>query len=42
MGNNIRMDLRGKGWKDVDWLHVTQDRSQKGDPVNMVMTIQVP
>jgi hypothetical protein len=26
--DNIRIDLRKIGWKDVDWIHVTQDRDQ--------------
>jgi len=26
--NNIRMSLRETGWKDVDWIHVAQDRDQ--------------
>jgi hypothetical protein len=24
--DNIRMDLRETGWKDVDWTHLVQDR----------------
>jgi len=23
---DIRMDLRGIGWEDVDWIHLAQDR----------------
>jgi hypothetical protein len=26
--DNIRMDLREIGWKDVDWVHLAQDRDQ--------------
>jgi hypothetical protein len=26
--DNIRMDLRVKGWEGVEWLHVTQDRDE--------------
>jgi len=24
--DNIRMDLTGIGWGDVDWMHLAQDR----------------
>jgi hypothetical protein len=24
--DNIRVDLREIGWKDVDWIHLAQDR----------------
>jgi hypothetical protein len=34
--DNIRMDLRERGWKVVDWIHLPQD------PVNMVMNLLVP
>jgi len=26
--DNIRMDLRVIGWKDVNWIHLAQDRNQ--------------
>jgi hypothetical protein len=32
------MDLREKGFGDVDWIHLAQDR----DLVNTVMNLRVP
>jgi hypothetical protein len=29
-GDNIRLDLRKIGWKSVDWIHLTQDRTCGG------------
>jgi hypothetical protein len=26
--NNIKMDLRGIGWGDIDWIHLSQNRNQ--------------
>jgi hypothetical protein len=26
--DNIRMDLRGIIWEDVDWMHLAQDRDK--------------
>jgi hypothetical protein len=26
--DNIRMDFREIGWKDMDWMHIYQDRDQ--------------
>jgi hypothetical protein len=26
--DNIRMDLREVGWKNVDWIHLAPDRDQ--------------
>jgi hypothetical protein len=40
--DNIRMDLRERGWKGVDWIHLAQDRDQWQAPVNMVMNHCVP
>jgi hypothetical protein len=39
--DNIIMDLREIGWEDVDWVHLTQDRDQWQDLVNMVMNLWV-
>jgi hypothetical protein len=36
------MDLREKGWKDMDWIRLTQDRDQWWALENTVMNIQVP
>jgi hypothetical protein len=35
--NNIRVDLGEIGWKNVDWMHLAQDRDQWQALVNMVM-----
>jgi hypothetical protein len=40
--DNIRMDLTEIGWKDVDWMHLTQDRDQWLDILNTVMNLRVP
>jgi hypothetical protein len=26
--NNMKMDLRERGWEGVDWIHLAQDRDQ--------------
>jgi hypothetical protein len=31
--DNIRMDLRGIGWKGVEWMHLVQGRNQWRDLV---------
>jgi hypothetical protein len=36
---NIRMDLRETCWKDVDWIHLVQDREQWRVFVEMVINI---
>jgi hypothetical protein len=40
--DNIKMDLREMGWKNVDWIHLPQDRDQWRILVNMVMNLRVP
>jgi hypothetical protein len=39
--DNIRTDLRKKGWEGVDWLHLAQDRDQWRAAVNTVMNLGV-
>jgi hypothetical protein len=36
--DNIRMDIREKGWEFVDWIHLAQDRHQWQARVKTVMT----
>jgi len=36
------MDPREIGWKDVDWIHVVQDRDQWRAVVNTIMNLRVP
>jgi ribosome biogenesis protein Nip4 len=40
--DNIRMDLRGMGWEDAEWIHLVQDRDQWWALVNMVMNLWIP
>jgi hypothetical protein len=40
--DNIKMDLRGIGFGDVDWIHWTQDRDRWRALVNTVMNRRVP
>jgi hypothetical protein len=35
------MDLRKKGWGDIDWIHLAQDRDQWQALVNMIMNLLV-
>jgi hypothetical protein len=39
--NNIKMDLREIGWRDMDWIDLAQDRGQWRALVNMVMNLLV-
>jgi hypothetical protein len=36
------MDLKGRGFEDVDWIHLTQDRVQWRVLVNTVINLRVP
>jgi len=40
--DDITMDFQEIGWESVGWIHLTQDRGQWWDVVNMVMNHQVP
>jgi hypothetical protein len=40
--DNIRMDVRELGWKDVDWIQLAQDSDQWRDLVNKEMNLRVP
>jgi hypothetical protein len=33
--DNIKINLRGIGWGDMDWIHLAQDRDQWRALVNM-------
>jgi hypothetical protein len=39
---NIRMNFREIGWKDVDLIHLAQNRDQWRALVNTVMNLRVP
>jgi hypothetical protein len=40
--DNIKMNLTGIGWDDVDWIDVAQDRDQWMALVNTVLSLRVP
>jgi hypothetical protein len=40
--DNIRMDLKEKGWEGVAWMRLAQDRDQRWALVNTVMNVRVP
>jgi hypothetical protein len=40
--DNIKMDLREKGWDGVDWIDRAQDRGQWRALVNTVLNLRVP
>jgi hypothetical protein len=40
--DNIKMDLRGTGLGDMDWIDLAQDMDQWRAPVITVMNLQVP
>jgi hypothetical protein len=39
--SNIKIDLRGIGWDDMDWIDLAQDRDQWRALVNTVMNVRV-
>jgi hypothetical protein len=40
--DNIKIDLRERGWDGVDWIDLAQDRVQWRALVNTVMNLWVP
>jgi hypothetical protein len=40
--DNIKIDLREIRWKDVDSIHLAQDRDRWRAVVNTVMDLRVP
>jgi hypothetical protein len=40
--NNIKMDLRERGWGGMDWIDLAEDRDQWRALVGMLMGLQVP
>jgi hypothetical protein len=42
VGDNIKMDLKEKGWDGMDWTDLAQNREQWRALVNMVMSHWVP
>jgi hypothetical protein len=39
--DNIRKQLIGIRWDDVDWIHVAQDRNRFRDLVTTVMNLRI-
>jgi hypothetical protein len=39
--DNIKMDLRERGWDGMDWIDLVQDRDQWTALVNTVMNLRV-
>jgi hypothetical protein len=40
--DSIKMHLREIGFRDVDWIHLAQDRDRWWALVNMVMNLRIP
>jgi hypothetical protein len=40
--DNIKMDLRERGWDGIDWFDLAQDRNQWRALENTVMNLRVP
>jgi hypothetical protein len=40
--DNIKMDLRGIGWDDMDWIDLVHDRDEWRALANTVMNLRVP
>jgi hypothetical protein len=40
--DNIKMDLKERGWDGMDWIDLAQDRDQWRALVNTVMNLRVP
>jgi hypothetical protein len=40
--DNIKMNLKGEDYGDVDWIHVAQDRNQYRDLLNTAMHFLFP
>jgi hypothetical protein len=40
--DNIKMDLRERGWHAIDWIDLAQARDQWRALVNTVMNVWVP
>jgi hypothetical protein len=40
--DNIKVDLRERGWDGMDWINVAQDRGQWMAFVSTIMNFRVP
>jgi hypothetical protein len=41
LDDNIKIDLREKGWADLDWIHLAHERGQECALVNVVINLRV-
>jgi hypothetical protein len=40
--HNIKMDLKGIGWKGVEFVHMAQDGEKRQSVLNRLTHLQVP
>jgi hypothetical protein len=40
--DNFKMDLTERGWSDMHWIDVAQDRNRRRALVSMITNLQVP
>jgi hypothetical protein len=40
--DNIKIDLRERGWSGMDWIELPQDKDQRRALVNKLMNLSVP
>ena len=40
--DNIKMDVQGVGWGDMDWILLAQDRERRSVLVNGIINFRVP
>jgi hypothetical protein len=40
--DNIKMDIRERGWVGIDWIYLAQARDQKMELVNTVVNLRIP
>jgi hypothetical protein len=40
--DNIKMDLRERGWGGMDWISLATDKNKWWAPLNAVMNLRVP
>jgi hypothetical protein len=38
--NNVKIDIRERGWGGMDWIHMVQDKDQWRALVNRVMNFR--
>jgi len=38
----LKIDLQGVGWRDIDWIAMSQDKDSRRELLNAVMNNRVP